>query len=182
MSMRKVHIVLLAATLLIFGCTGQESMEKGTLSVTTSFKNGGEIPKKYTCDGMNINPPLVIGGVSEKAKSLVIIADDPDAPMGTFTHWIAWNIPVTDRIPEGVPKAGAVNKPVRMVQGINDFGKIGYDGPCPPRGEKHRYFFRIYALDTMLDLEPGAGRKELELAMKGHVIQYGEIMGIYRRS
>ncbi|WP_297499174.1 YbhB/YbcL family Raf kinase inhibitor-like protein [Thermococcus sp.] len=152
------------------------------LEVGSVFHNGEFIPKKFTCEGEDWNPPLYIGNISEKAKSLVVIVDDPDAPGGTFTHWIAWNIPPVGDIPEGLPKREVVEEPVYLVQGRNDFGRIGYNGPCPPRGHGvHRYHFKVYALDTELDLNPGATRKELEKTMEGHVIQWGEIVGLYER-
>jgi Raf kinase inhibitor-like YbhB/YbcL family protein len=137
-----------------------------------SFQTGGNIPAKFTCDGTNVSPELHIGGVPNEAKSLVLIVDDPDAPRGLFTHWIVWNIdPKTTRIAENsVPTAG--------VQGTNDFGKRNYGGPCPPSG-MHRYFFKIFALDTKLELKAGAHRAELDAPMRGHVLAQGELMGRY---
>lgn len=179
--MRRILPTILAFSILFVGCSGEEKKPEKTLSVTTVFEDGGRIPEKYTCDGIDISPPLHISRIDERARSLAIIVDDPDAPAGVFTHWIAWNVPPAGEIPEGIPKDGVVNAPLKMVQGVNDFGKLGYDGPCPPEGQMHRYYFRVYALDTTLDLEPGASRKELEKAMEGHVIQYGEIMGVYGR-
>lgn len=152
-----------------------------TLEIGSVFHEGGYIPVEFTCDGEDINPPIFIGHIDPKVKSLVIIVDDPDAPGGTFTHWIAWNIPPLGEIPKGVPKEGVVEAPIRMVQGRNDFGRIGYGGPCPPRGKPHHYHFRVYALDTELDLPAGASRKELERAMEGHVLQWGELVGLYER-
>ncbi|KUH33607.1 hypothetical protein APY94_05280 [Thermococcus celericrescens] len=152
------------------------------LEVGSIFHDGGTIPVEFTCDGNDVNPPIFIGHVDPNAKSLVIIMDDPDAPGGTFTHWIAWNIPPLGEIPKGVPPRGVVDAPVRMVQGKNDFGRIGYGGPCPPRGHGvHYYHFKVYALDTVLELDPGASRKELERAMSGHIIQMGELVGFYER-
>ncbi|AIY89527.1 YbhB/YbcL family Raf kinase inhibitor-like protein [Geoglobus acetivorans] len=179
--MKRVLVPVVLLAVLLSGCSAEEKKVEGKLIVKSAFGNGSEIPGKYTCDGMDVNPPIHIEGLESEVKSLAIIADDPDAPSGVFTHWIAWNIPVTNEIPENIPKMGAVDRPVKMVQGVNDFGKLGYGGPCPPEGQKHRYFFRIYALDTLLDLNPGASREELEKAMKGHVIQYGEIYGVYAR-
>jgi Raf kinase inhibitor-like YbhB/YbcL family protein len=185
-NMRKV-MALLTALLLVLatGCLSGGRKEGGgvmSLEVGSVFHNGEYIPKKFTCDGEDVNPPIYIGNLSEKAKSLVIIVDDPDAPIGTFTHWIAWNIPPVGEIPEAIPKREKVSEPIPIVQGRNDFGKIGYGGPCPPRGHGvHHYHFKVYALDTELDLKPGATRKELEKAMEGHIIQWGEIMGLYER-
>jgi len=144
-----------------------------SISITSSsFQAGGDIPAKFTCDGTNVSPALQIGGVPNEAKSLVLIVDDPDAPRGLFTHWIIWNIdPKTTRVAENsAPAAG--------VQGTNDFGKRNYGGPCPPSGT-HRYFFKIFALDTKLESKPNARRAELEAAMRGHVLAQGELMGRY---
>ncbi|GAB6135613.1 YbhB/YbcL family Raf kinase inhibitor-like protein [Thermococcus prieurii] len=182
--MRSWVPLLIIALLIGSGCIsggGEKTTAPKTLEVGSVFHNGSYIPVKFTCDGEDINPPIFIGNISEKAKSLVIIVDDPDAPAGTFTHWIAWNIPPVGEIPEAVPKVGEVEKPIPMVQGRNDFGRIGYGGPCPPRGSVHHYHFKVYALDTTLNLPPGATRKELEKAMEGHVIQWGELVGLYKR-
>src|SRR5690349_1751331 len=144
-----------------------------SISVATSaFQAGGDIPAKFTCNGANVNPELKIKGVPNEAKSLVLIVDDPDAPRGLFTHWILWNIdPKTTDISENsVPGGG--------VQGTNDFGKRNYGGPCPPSGT-HRYFFKIFALDSKLDLKPSARRAELDAAMKGHVVAQGELVTRY---
>ncbi len=144
-----------------------------SISVTTpAFQAGGDVAAKFTCNGANVNPELKINGVPNEAKSLVLIVDDPDAPRGLFTHWIVWNIdPKTTRMAENsAPTAG--------VQGINDFGKRNYGGPCPPSGT-HRYFFKIFALDTKLELKPGARRAELDAAMRGHILAQGELMGRY---
>ncbi len=181
--MREMVPLIIALLLIGAGCIGggEKMSAPKTLEVGSVFHNGGYIPAKFTCDGEDINPPIFIGNISERTKSLVIIVDDPDAPMGTFTHWIAWNIPPRGEIPEAVPKVGRVEKPIPMVQGRNDFGKIGYGGPCPPRGKPHHYHFKVYALDTTLNLPPEATRKELEKAMEGHVIQWGELVGLYER-
>jgi len=137
-----------------------------------AFENNKLIPSKYTCDGDNVNPPLTIEGVPDGTKSLVLIVDDPDAPMGTWDHWIVWNIPPTNKIEENtVPGA----------EGINDFRKHSYGGPCPPSGT-HRYFFKVYALDTKLNLNPNSRKKDVEKAMQGHILAKGEYIGLYRRS
>ena len=144
-----------------------------SISITSpSFQASGDIPAKFTCNGTNVSPELQISSVPNEAKSLVLIVDDPDAPRGLFTHWIVWNIdPKTTRMAENsAPTAG--------VQGINDFGKRNYGGPCPPSGT-HRYFFKIFALDTKLELKPGARRAELDAAMRGHDLAQGELMGRY---
>ncbi len=138
------------------------------------FQSGESIPQKYTCDGENVNPPLLINGVGDQVKSLVLIVDDPDAPVGTWTHWLVWNIdPKTSEIKENSLPAGAV-------LGKTDFGDLNYGGPCPPSGT-HRYFFRLYGLDTVLSLSQGAPREKLESAMSGHIIDQGELMGKYHR-
>ena len=141
-----------------------------SISVTTpAFSAGSEIPSKFTCNGSNISPELKINGVPTEAKSLVLIVDDPDAPRGSFTHWIVWNIdPKTTDIAENSAPAGGI-------QGTNDFGKRNYGGPCPPSGT-HRYFFKIFALDTKLDLKPSAHRAELDTAIHGHTLAQGELM------
>lgn len=139
------------------------------------FKNGKRIPSKFSCDGESVNPTLLISGVPESAQSLVLIMDDPDAPMGTFTHWLLFNIdPKTEEIKENGVPAGAR-------QGRNNGGKVGYYPPCPPSGT-HRYFFKLYALDEKLGLANGARVEELEEAMKGHIIEKAELIGLYSRS
>ncbi len=175
MCLRFAPLVVLA--ILTAGCFQNEGYQK-TLEIGSVFENGGEIPKKYTCDGKDVSPPLFIENIGSNVKSLVIVCEDPDAPMGVFTHWIAWNVEVTNEIPENIPKVREVGEPVKMVQGKNDFGRIGYNGPCPPSG-KHRYYFKVYALDTVLDGD--FDREELLKAIEGHVVQYGEIYGVYSR-
>jgi len=144
------------------------------IKITSSaFREGGNIPSKFTCDGSDTSPPLQISGVPSEAKSLVLIADDPDAPGGLFTHWLVWNIPPqTNSIAEGSAPKG--------VQGANDFGKLGYRGPCPPPGT-HRYSFKVFALDRELDLRSGAKRGQVDGAMKGHIIAQGEVVGRYAK-
>jgi len=139
------------------------------------FADGQKFPKKYACDGENISPPLVISNISENVKSLAILMHDPDAVGGDFTHWIIWNIfPAggTLEILEGEKGLG--------VEGANDTGQIGYTGPCPPSGT-HRYFFKIFALDGIIDLPEGSGRAQLEGAMHGHILDSGEMMATYKR-
>lgn len=136
------------------------------------FKEGEMIPPKYTCDGININPPIDIAGIPLEAKSLAIIVDDPDAPSGTWVHWVAWNIPVTHHLKEDH---------VPGTEGVNDFGNQHYGGPCPPSGT-HRYFFKIYALDTILDLSVKSRKVQLEKAMSEHIIGFGELTGLYKRN
>jgi Raf kinase inhibitor-like YbhB/YbcL family protein len=148
--------------------------EGARITITSSaFQEGGNIPSKFTCDGSDTSPPLQLTGVPSEAKSLVLIADDPDAPSGLFTHWLVWNIPPqTNSIAEGSAPKG--------VRGSNDFGKSGYKGPCPPP-RTHRYSFKVFALDRELNLRAGAKRSQVDAAMKGHVIAQGELVGRYAR-
>lgn len=145
-----------------------------------SFSSGSDIPKKFTCDDADISPELSWKDVPEGVRSFALIADDPDAPVGTWTHWVLFDLPSqTTDLPEGVPKVDEL--PTGGRQGRNDFRKIGYGGPCPPPGKPHRYFFKLYALDQVLNLKPGASKKEVELAMQGHILGKAELMGTYRR-
>lgn len=143
---------------------------------SSSFNTNEKIPEKYTCDGENINPPLEFFEVPENAKSLVLILDDPLAPMGTWTHWTIWNIPVETK--ELNEKAKI---PQGAVEGLTSFKTNGYGGPCPPKGIEHKYYFRLYALNTMLDLESKANEAELKEAMKPCIEDYAELVGIYGR-
>jgi Raf kinase inhibitor-like YbhB/YbcL family protein len=142
--------------------------------VSPAFTEGGTIPEKFSKNGENVSPHLRITGAPAEAKSLALIVDDPDAPVGLFTHWLVWNIdPKTAEVAEGSAPSGAM-------EGRNDFGEVGYGGPQPPSGT-HRYYFRVYALDRTLDLKPGAKRREVDSAIKGHVIGQGELMGRYSK-
>lgn len=142
------------------------------LTITSpAFEHNSLIPSKYTCDGDNINPSLKIEGVPEETKSLTLIVDDPDAPMGTWDHWVVWNIPSTQKIEENSAPG---------TEGLNDSRKHSYSGPCPPSGT-HKYFFKVYALDTKLTLNPNSRKKDVENAMSGHVLAQGEIIGLYKR-
>ncbi|RMH97449.1 MAG: YbhB/YbcL family Raf kinase inhibitor-like protein [Calditrichaeota bacterium] len=146
---------------------------------SSAFEDGGMIPAKYTCDGENVSPPLTWEGVPDEAKTLALICDDPDAPMKTWVHWVVFNIPTSVKeLPENTPAIRTLANGAR--QGINDFRRIGYGGPCPPGGT-HRYFFKIYALDTELNLEPGATKEDLLKAMEGHILAEGQLMGKYSR-
>lgn len=135
------------------------------------FESEGLIPSRYTCDGSNIRPQLDIENIPGECQSLAVIVEDPDAPSGTWTHWITWNIPVTHQLKEN---------DIHGLEGMNDFRQLHYGGPCPPSGI-HRYFFKVYALDTILELQQGASKKELEKTMGGHILAYGELMGRYKR-
>jgi Raf kinase inhibitor-like YbhB/YbcL family protein len=139
-----------------------------------AFDAGGTIPRKYSCDGENASPPLSWSGIPDAAKSLALIVDDPDAPGRTYVHWVLFNIPPgQDGLSEGVQNVG--------VGGTNNASKTVYSGPCPPRGSTHRYFFKLYALDTQLNLSPGATKADLLQAMEGHILAQGQLMGKYMR-
>src|SRR3989338_2420563 len=142
--------------------------------ISQAFSNSGVIPSEYTCDGSDVSPPLQINDVPKNAKSLVLISDDPDAPVGTWDHWVVFNIPATiTEIPKGTEP--------KCVEGRNSWGKTGYGGPCPPSGT-HRYFFKLYALDTTLNLPEGSTKKQIETAMQGHILAKAELMGTYKRN
>jgi Raf kinase inhibitor-like YbhB/YbcL family protein len=137
-----------------------------------AFEHGKLIPKKYSCDGQDINPPLTIEGIPKEAKTFVLAVDDPDAPSGTFDHWIVWNIPAS------ASKIGENTVP--GTEGMNSARQQGYMGPCPPSGT-HRYFFKVYALDTELNLGANSRKKDVEKAIQGHILAKGELVGLYRR-
>ena len=146
---------------------------------STAFKEGDAIPRGYTCDGANVSPPLEWTGVPKSAKTIAIITDDPDAPSGTWVHWVLFNLPAEGLgLIENTPQAETLTG--GGVQGKNDFGKIGYGGPCPPSGT-HRYFFKFYALDSELPLQAGATKAEIEQAMQGHIVAEAQLMGTYHR-
>jgi Raf kinase inhibitor-like YbhB/YbcL family protein len=164
-----VGCTIAAATLVTFAAGGMK------MKITSSaFQEGGTILEKFSKNGQNVNPELRIEGVPAEAKSLVLIVDDPDAPVGLFTHWLVWNIdPKTTEIVESSVPKGAM-------QGTNDFPGSGYDGPQPPSGT-HRYYFKIFALDRTLDLKSGAKRREVDAAMRGHIVGEGQMMGRYSK-
>jgi Raf kinase inhibitor-like YbhB/YbcL family protein len=139
--------------------------------MSSAFKNNGLIPRMYTCDGEDVNPPLTIDGLPQGTKSLVLIVDDPDAPMGNWQHWNVWNITPTNKIDENS---------VPGIEGLNDFGKHSYGGPCPPSGT-HRYFFKVYALDIEISLPINSRKKHVEKAMSEHILAKGELVGLYKR-
>jgi len=181
--MKKIIIIIILAIIggfafYLFQRVEEEPFDvakKGNMKIESpAFENNQSIPSKYTCDGENVNPPLKISHAPKGAKSLVLVFDDPDAPAGTWVHWTIWNIdPQTEEIAEA-------NVPQEAVEGITSFGKSGYGGPCPPSGT-HRYFFKLYALDTVLNLDSSAGVSDMEKAMKGHVLDKAELMGLYER-
>jgi len=152
-----------------------------TLEVKSpDFASGGTIPKRFTCEGADLSPALEWSAPPSGTESFALIADDPDAPAGTWVHWVAFDLPPTLRsLPQAVPKKEQLPDGTR--QGQNDFGKTGYGGPCPPPGKVHRYFFKIYALDTKLNLPSRATKKDVERAMQNHVLAQGEYVGRYSR-
>ncbi|MGZ8557480.1 MAG: YbhB/YbcL family Raf kinase inhibitor-like protein [Chitinophagaceae bacterium] len=137
---------------------------------STAFKAGDMIPEKYTCDGINVNPPLDIKNIPVQARCLALIVDDPDAPHETWVHWVVWNIPVTHHIKENE---------IHGIEGLNDFKQHHYGGPCPPSGT-HRYFFKVYALDALLELPAGTNKLQLEKAISEHIIAFGDLVGLYK--
>ncbi|HWC18046.1 MAG TPA: YbhB/YbcL family Raf kinase inhibitor-like protein [Terriglobales bacterium] len=146
---------------------------------SSSFVQGQSIPQKYTCDGEDASPELHWSNAPPQTKAFALIAEDPDAPVGTWVHWVIYNIPAsTHTLAEGMQKNATTSA---GFQGLNDFKKTGYGGPCPPSGKAHRYFFKLYALDTQTSLKPGATKRDLEAAMKGHIIASAELMGTYQR-
>jgi len=155
------------------------------LEITSSvFAANSAIPAKHTCDGEDISPALSWTGVPAGAKSLVLIMDDPDAPPGTWVHWVLYDLPAdVSRLPEGVPKIEKLDSGAAhgLCWGVNSFSRVGYYGPCPPPGSPHRYYFKLYALDAVLGLAPRATKPEVVKAMEGHVLAEGELIGTYQR-
>jgi Raf kinase inhibitor-like YbhB/YbcL family protein len=180
--MRTTLLLLLAAALL---ATTYASHSRGsgllTLQLKSSdFSPGADIPKPFTCSGADISPALAWNDPPPNTKSFALIADDPDAPVGMWVHWVVYDLPPNLRaLPQNFPKTEQAADGSR--QGNNDFNKIGYNGPCPPPGKPHRYFFKLYALDAKLNLKPGATKKDVESAMQGHILAHGEYMGRFAR-
>ena len=173
-----ILIIVVILTLAIFGIFYKKifiyNHTLPEMKLTSSaFSNNGQIPLKYACEGDDVNPHLKITDIPEQAKSLAIIVDDPDAPFGTWVHWVVFNIPVSGNELE-IQEA---QKP-QGIEGVNDFGKTEYNGPCPPSGT-HRYFFKAYSLNSELDLKKGATKKEVEKAMEKHVVASAELIGLY---
>ena len=150
------------------------------IKITSSaFEDGGLIPAKYTCDGADVSPPLQWDAVPEGTGSIALICDDPDAPMGTWVHWVLFNLPSDAKeLAQNIPTEETL--PNGAKQGVNDFGRVGYGGPCPPGGT-HRYFFKIYALDTEVGLQAGADKRQLLQTMEGHILEQGQLIGKYKR-
>ena len=171
-----IYLFIILFIIIGLKATNGEVLKMSGFQITSpAFENNGFTPKKYTCDGADINPQLLIANVPAETKSLALIVDDPDAPAGIWVHWVVWNIaPQTHEIKENTVPNGAT-------QGLNDFRKRSYGGPCPPSGT-HRYFFKLYALDTMLTLDFNATKAHVEKAMRKHIIAETRIVGLYKRS
>ncbi len=187
-NIQTLQFIMAFFTLSIF-CAGQISSQtklhnkKMEIKIYSSaFKEGGFIPSKYTCEGTNVSPQLHWNDVPKETKSYALIVEDPDAPGGDFVHWIIYNIPGNlKELHEDVTPSR--NIPEEVMVGTNSFGRIGYGGPCPPHGKPHRYFFKIYALNTILHhVESGATKQQLLKAMEGHIIAEGHLMGKFQRS
>jgi hypothetical protein len=184
--LRAVILMMMAAALLCScrgtdetGTTGREDAKMAITVTSTAFEDGGTIPVRYTCDGGNVSPPLSWSGGPDGVESVALICDDPDAPRGTFVHWVLFNLPpTTTSLDVDVSREELI--PGSPRQGKNSAGKIGYTGPCPPSGT-HRYYFKVYALDTVLEVAPGITKEELVDAMEGHIVAQGQLMGRYSR-
>ena len=147
--------------------------------MSSAFQHGEMIPSKYTCDGDDISPPLQWANIPGGTMTFALISDDPDAPVGTWVHWVLFNIPShITKLPENVPPTDTLEN--GAMHGITNFGRLGYGGPCPPSGT-HRYYFKVYAVDAELSLQPGASKKDILEAMEGHILAQGELMGTYKR-
>jgi Raf kinase inhibitor-like YbhB/YbcL family protein len=174
---------MFVAVWFLSGVTISAQTAGGTMSFqisSSAFASGQTIPKKFTCDGSDISPPLNWKDAPAATQSFALIADDPDAPVGTWVHWVLFSLPANSKdLQEGVDKEEQL--PNGALQGKNDFRKIGYGGPCPPPGKPHRYFFKLYALDTKISLKAGATKADVENAMKGHILGQAELVGRYSR-
>ena len=171
---RRIIWLAIIIILVLIGAVSSQTL-KGGMDMRLSspeFKNNDFIPKKFTCQGEDINPALIMEDIPKETKSLALIVDDPDAPMGTWVHWVVFDISPVSQIEENS---------IPAKQGSNDSGRKGYHGPCPPSGT-HRYFFKIYALDTMLNLKEGINKFDLEKAMEGHILAKAELIGLYKKT
>jgi len=176
--------VFCLVVVLLAGCESREQpLKEGEMVLAVSspaFQEGSKIPTKYTCDGQDVSPALTWGESPVETQSFALIVDDPDAPVGVFTHWVIFNIPSDSRqLAEAIPTQAQL--PSGALQGKNDFGRIGYGGPCPPSGRPHRYRFTVYALDQSLDLDAGASKKQVIGAMREHILAQGQLTGTYQR-
>jgi Raf kinase inhibitor-like YbhB/YbcL family protein len=149
---------------------------------SAAFPGGAAIPARYTCDGSDHSPPLTWSGAPPTTRSFALVCDDPDAPGKTWVHWVLYNLPADlTQLPEDVPRTDTLDDPEGALQGMTDFRRVGYGGPCPPPGGPHRYVFRLYALDAPLGLAAGATRAQVDQAMRGHVVAEAQLMGTYER-
>jgi Raf kinase inhibitor-like YbhB/YbcL family protein len=183
--MRESIFFLALVTILLASCTSPAApATEATMSLeltSNAFTNGQSIPAKYACTGRNISPPLAWNEPPAGTQSLALIMDDPDAPVGTWVHWVLYNIPAHRRdLPEDLPITGKNIDPNAIYVGKNSWGDIGYGGPCPPSGT-HRYYFKLYALDTLISLLPGAGKEQLLREMEAHILAQGELMGTFSK-
>ncbi len=189
---KRYHILRVAVLLTVFclvvvllaSCEPREQpLKEGEIVLAPSssaFQEGGKIPAKYTCEGQDVSPALTWGEPPAGTQSFALIVDDPDAPAGVWTHWVLFNLPADSRqLPEAIPSQNQLSS--GALQGRNDFGSIGYGGPCPPPGGPHRYYFTLYALDQPLDLKAGASRRQVLDAIQGHILAQGQLMGTYER-
>lgn len=185
---RYAFMATLSLVMVLGGCrssaptepTAPTAKKDGLVVTSSAFEDGRPIPAKYTGDGQDLSPPLEWTGVPASAESLVVLCDDPDAPGGTFVHWLLYDIPATEKgLTEGVPRTERLAN--GAAHGVNDFGRYGYLGPSPPEGPVHHYHFRVYALSKPTGLKPGARRMDLENAMKGKILAQGELVGTYQR-
>lgn len=163
-------------------CFGEtDRVATGNMEISSqAFKKGEPIPSRYSCDEKNISPPLRWAKVPQGTQSFALIADDPDAPGGTWVHWVLYDLPATAaELPEDLSKGQYL--PNGAKQGLNDFKHLGYGGPCPPPGKPHRYYFKLFALDKTVELKPGATKKDVEKAMEGHILGQAQLMGTYKR-
>jgi Raf kinase inhibitor-like YbhB/YbcL family protein len=175
--LRGFGAMLLLLPLLASTCKRDDAVKKITLT-SSAFQHGGKIPRIHTCEGPNESPALQWDNLPENTKSLALIVDDPDAPNGTFVHWVAWNIdPSLKSLPQNTPPQASATV---LSQGINSYNNPGYAGPCPPSGE-HRYFFKLYAVDTKLELSAPTKKDDLLKALAGHILSEGELMGKYQK-
>ncbi len=173
--MKKLVLILSIFALIVWGAPKEKRMRL----LSPAFENGAMIPTKYTCDGADISIPLIFKNIPAEAKSIAIIMDDPDAPMGVFVHWVIYDIPATlEGLSEGIPNEPVLEHGIK--QGINDFRRIGYGGPCPPNGA-HRYFIKAYALDRVLQAEPGLTKHQLLTLIQPFILDSAVLMGIYAR-
>ena len=181
--MRRLHAVVSSVLVLVLNLPFAADVLGNPMATfrlkSSVFSNGGAIPQKFTCDGADVSPALSWNDPPTGTKAFALIMDDPDAPAGTWVHWVLYDLPASvSELPEGIPKTKDLQNGAR--QGSNDFRRIGYGGPCPPHGAVHRYSFRLYALDQPTALPPGAGKRDLERAMKGHTLAQSELIGRFQ--